>query len=195
MIYPDPTNLVLFEGNHDTARIFSLLNEDRDLYQMAMIYLLTAPRIPQLYYGTEILKQSPKQRDDGLVRSDFPGGWAGDTVNAFTGKGLSNAQLQAQQLVKTLANYRKNNTVLQQGQMKHFSPVDGIYSYARYQDKAQVWVFFNKNAEARTVDLNRYSELMPANARFTDVLTGKTISTKGKLELPVRGSLILQLKL
>ncbi len=56
---------------------------------MAMIYLLTAPRIPQLYYGTEILKQSPKQRDDGLVRSDFPGGWAGDAVNAFTGKGLS----------------------------------------------------------------------------------------------------------
>lgn len=194
VIYPDPTNLVLFEGNHDTARIFSLLNEDRDLYQMAMIYLLTAPRIPQLYYGTEILKQSPKQRDDGLVRSDFPGGWAGDTVNAFTGKGLSNAQLQAQQLVKTLANYRKNNTVLQQGQMKHFSPVDGIYSYARYQDKAQVWVFFNKNAEARTVDLNRYSELMPANARFTDVLTGKNISTKGKLELPARGSLMLQLK-
>ncbi|MBU0911396.1 MAG: glycoside hydrolase family 13 protein [Gammaproteobacteria bacterium] len=194
VIYPDPTNLVLFEGNHDTARLFSLLNEDRDLYQMAMIYLLTAPRIPQLYYGTEILKQSPKQRDDGLVRSDFPGGWAGDTVNAFTGKGLSKAQLQAQQLVKTLANYRKNNTVLQQGLMKHFSPVDGIYSYARYQDKAQLWVFFNKNAEAKTVDLNRYSELMPANAHFIDVLTGKTISAKGKLELPARGSLMLQLQ-
>ncbi len=76
--------------------------------------------------------------------------------------------------------------------MKHFSPVDGIYSYARYQEKKQVWVFFNKNAEAKTVDLNRYSELMPANARFIDVLTGKNISTKGKLELPARGSLILR---
>ena len=194
VIYPDPTNLVLFEGNHDTARLFSLLNEDRDLYQMAMIYLLTAPRIPQLYYGTEILKQSPKQRDDGLVRSDFPGGWAGDAINAFTGKGLTKAQLQAQQLVKTLANYRKNNTALQQGRMKHFSPVDGVYSYARYQDNQQVWVFFNKNTAAKTVDLSRYSELMPANARFTDVLTGKTISTKGKLELPARGSLMLELQ-
>ncbi|KOO56812.1 alpha-amlyase [Rheinheimera sp. KL1] len=194
VIYSDPTNLVLFEGNHDTARLFSLLNEDRDLYQMAMIYLLTAPRIPQLYYGTEILKQSPKQRDDGLVRSDFPGGWAGDAMNAFTGKGLTKAQLQAQQLVKTLANYRKNTTVLQQGQMKHFSPLDGLYSYVRYQDNKQVWVFFNKNTAAKTVDLSRYSELMPANARFTDVLTGKTISTKGKLELPARGSLMLELQ-
>jgi glycosidase len=161
---------------------------------MAMIYLLTAPRIPQLYYGTEILKQSPKQRDDGLVRSDFPGGWAGDAMNAFTGKGLTKAQLQAQQLVKTLANYRKNTTVLQQGQMKHFSPLDGLYSYARYQDNKQVWVFFNKNTAAKTVDLSRYSELMPVDARFTDVLTGKTISTKGKLELPARGSLMLELQ-
>jgi glycosidase len=194
VIYPDPTNLVLFEGNHDTARLFSLLNEDRDLYRMALIYLLTAPRIPQLYYGTEILKQSPKQRDDGLVRSDFPGGWVGDAVNAFSGKGLTKAQLEAQQLVKKLANYRKTMTVLQQGKMKHFSPVEGVYSYVRYQDNSQVWVFFNKNAEAKTVDLNRYSELMPPHARFKDVLTGQSIQTKGQLKLAGRSSVLLELQ-
>ncbi len=194
VIYPNPTNLVLFEGNHDTARLFSLLNEDRDLYRMAIIYLLTAPRIPQLYYGTEILKQSPKQRDDGLVRSDFPGGWAGDAVNAFSGQGLSKAQLEAQQLVKKLANYRKTSSVLQQGKMKHFSPVEGVYSYVRYQDNSQVWVFFNKNAEAKTVDLNRYSELMPAHARFKDVLTGQPIQTKGQLKLAGRSSVLLELQ-
>jgi glycosidase len=194
VIYPNPTNLVLFEGNHDTARLFSLLNEDRDLYRMAIIYLLTAPRIPQLYYGTEILKLSPKQRDDGLVRSDFPGGWAGDAVNAFSGQGLSKAQLEAQQLVKKLANYRKTSSVLQQGKMKHFSPVEGVYSYVRYQDNSQVWVFFNKNAEAKTVDLNRYSELMPAHARFKDVLTGQHIQTKGQLKLAGRSSVLLELQ-
>jgi glycosidase len=194
VIYPDPTNLVLFEGNHDTARLFSLLNEDRDLYRMALIYLLTAPRIPQLYYGTEILKQSPKQRDDGLVRSDFPGGWPGDAVNAFTGQGLSKVQLEAQQLVKKLANYRKTNTALQQGKMKHFSPVEGVYSYVRYQENSQVWVFFNKNAEVKTVDLNRYVELMPAHARFKDVLTGQPIQTKGQLQLAGRSSVLLELQ-
>ena len=194
VIYPDPTNLVLFEGNHDTARLFSLLNEDRDLYRMALIYLLTAPRIPQLYYGTEILKQSPKQRDDGLVRSDFPGGWPGDAVNAFTGQGLSKVQLEAQQLVKKLANYRKTNTALQQGKMKHFSPVEGVYSYVRYQENSQVWVFFNKNAEVKTVDLNRYAELMPAHARFKDVLTGQPIQTKGQLQLAGRSSVLLELQ-
>lgn len=194
VVYPDPTNLVLFEGNHDTARIFSVLEDDLDLYRMAMIYLLTAPRIPQLYYGTEILKQSPKQRDDGLVRSDFPGGWAGDSVNAFTGQGLSTEQKQAQDLVKTLANYRKANRVLQQGKMMHFYPRDGIYSYARYQHNKQVWVFFNKNTEVKAVDLNRYSELMPANARFIDVLTGHSVEPGGQLQLPARGSLMLELQ-
>ena len=78
--------------------------------------------------------------------------------------------------------------------MKHFSPVDGVYSYARYQGSRQVWVFFNKSTEARTVDLNRYLELMPANARFKEVLTGQTISTKGTLELPARSSLLLELQ-
>lgn len=194
IIYPDPGKLVLFEGNHDTARIFSLLNEDLDLYRMAMIYLLTAPRIPQLYYGTEVLKLSPKQRDDGLVRSDFPGGWANDKVNAFTGKGLTASALQAQQLIKTLANFRKKHQVLQQGQMKHFSPVDGIYSYVRYQGKQQVWVFFNKNSQSKALDLQRYAELLPANARFVDVLTGEKLEPEGTLQLPARGSLMLQLQ-
>jgi hypothetical protein len=35
---------------------------------------------------------------------------------------------------------------------------------------------------------------MPANARFIDVLTGKSMSSKGSLELPARGSLMLQLQ-
>ncbi|MCU7985525.1 glycoside hydrolase family 13 protein [Shewanella sp. SW24] len=128
VVYADPSKLVLFEGNHDTNRIFSLVKENIDLYKMALTYVLTAKRIPQLFYGTEVLMTSPTEgRHDGVVRSDFPGGFANSAINAFTGKGLSEPQQQAQQFVSTLLNYRKQSLALQSGDLLHFVPQDGIY--------------------------------------------------------------------
>ncbi|MEM6191858.1 glycoside hydrolase family 13 protein [Shewanella scandinavica] len=128
VVYADPSQLVLFEGNHDTNRIFSLVKENIDLYKMALTYVLTAKRIPQLFYGTEVLMTSPtKGRHDGVVRSDFPGGFANSVTNAFTGQGLSEPQRQAQQFVRTLLNYRKQSPALQSGDLLHFVPQDGVY--------------------------------------------------------------------
>ncbi|MBW3513286.1 glycoside hydrolase family 13 protein [Shewanella sp. NKUCC01_JLK] len=128
VVYASPSQLVLFEGNHDTNRIFSLVKENIDLYKMALTYVLTAKRIPQLFYGTEVLMTSPTEgRHDGVVRSDFPGGFANSAINAFTGKGLSEPQQQAQQFVSTLLNYRKQSLALQSGDLLHFVPQDGIY--------------------------------------------------------------------
>ena len=44
-------------------------------------------RTPQLYYGTEILMNGTKEKTDGNVRKDFPGGFKGDSHNAFTREG------------------------------------------------------------------------------------------------------------
>ena len=128
VVYAEPSKLVLFEGNHDTNRIFSLVKENIDLYKMALTYVLTAKRIPQLFYGTEALMTSPTEgRHDGVVRSDFPGGFANSATNAFTGQGLSEPQRQAQQFIRTLLNYRKQSPALQSGDLLHFVPQDGIY--------------------------------------------------------------------
>ncbi len=98
-LYPNPGNLVLFEGNHDMARIFSVVGEDYDLYKMSIAYLMTMPRIPQFYYGTEVLMTSAtKERDDASYRRDFPGGWAGDKVDAFSGVGLCQKNRQLAQI-------------------------------------------------------------------------------------------------
>ncbi len=68
---------------------------------MAIGYMLTLPRIPQIYYGTEILmNDTAKPGDHGLIRTDFPGGWKGDTVNAFTGEGLTDDQKDMQYFMK-----------------------------------------------------------------------------------------------
>jgi glycosidase len=122
---------VLFEGNHDTNRVFSALGEDEALNKLALTYLATIARTPQMFYGSEILMKSPVERDDGLVRSDFPGGWAGDAVNAFTGAGLGDAQRRAQALVKRLFTWRKGSLAVQRGRLVHYAPDRGTYTYFR----------------------------------------------------------------
>jgi glycosidase len=194
--YPVPDKLVLFEGNHDTARLFSLLDHDYAKFAKAIVLMTTLPRIPQFFYGTEVLMQSPKQRDDGLVRSDFPGGWPGDNINAFTGDGLTKQQLQAQQLIKLLLNYRKTNPTLHQGIMTHFFPKDGVYSYVRKAKEGdqtqQVWVFLSKNEQAVPLDERHYNELSPQNCQFSEVLNHKQYATLSEVTIEPNGMLLLE---
>ncbi len=193
-LYPDPANLVLFEGNHDTPRLFSVLSEDQALYRMAVTYLLTMPRIPQLYYGTEIQMTSTKTRNDGAARLDFPGGWPGDQVNAFTGVGLKPAQKQAQEFVSKLLNWRKTQSVIHSGKLKHFAPIDGIYVYFRYDGSNKIMVVLNKNAEETKLDLRRFREVLAPNSVGADVLTGEQWPLGEVLKIPGRASLILQVR-
>jgi glycosidase len=192
-LYPNADNLVIFEGNHDTSRLFSALNDDIDLYKMAMVYLATMRGIPQITYGTEILMSSPKQRDDGKVRSDMPGGWQGDRNSAFTGAGLSTKQSEAQDFLKRLLNWRKNSPVVQTGKLMHFAPDKGTYVYVRYDDKNKVMVAMNKNKEAVNLKTSRFHEMLTPTASATEVLTGKKFNLSHAIELPARSVLILSI--
>lgn len=191
-LYPEPGNLVLFEGNHDVPRLYSALREDPALWRMALAYLLTMPRIPQLYYGTEVLMTSPTTRDDGATRADFPGGWAGDAVNAVTGAGLSPAQREAQAWLRTLMTWRKTQPVLHRGRLRHFVPEDGTYVWFRHDARDLVMVVLNKADRPRELDGTRFSELLPAGARGTDVVGGQVLPVGGRFTVPARSALVLQ---
>jgi glycosidase len=193
-IYPDPFNLVIFPENHDTSRIYSVLNEDLDLFKMAMVYMATMRGIPQFYYGSEVLLTSPKERDDGAVRADMPGGWKGDSKNAFTGKGLGAKEKDAQQFIKTLLNWRKQSAVIHQGKLQHFAPVDGIYVYFRYLGDKKVMVVLNKNKQEKTLDLQRFDSLLEGAGTAIEVLENKKITLDKSLSLPARSSFVLELR-
>lgn len=192
-LYPNADKLVIFEGNHDTSRLFSALNEDIDLYKMAMVYLATMRGIPQITYGTEILMTSPKQRDDGKVRADMPGGWQADSINAFTGAGLTSKQKEAQDFVKKLLNWRKNTSVIHQGKLMHFAPDQGTYAYVRYDDKKKVMVVMNKNKTAVNLASERFHEMLTPTSTATEVLSGKKMDLSKTINLPARSVLILQI--
>ncbi|MEL4340066.1 glycoside hydrolase family 13 protein [Shewanella xiamenensis] len=207
VVYANPSQLVLFEGNHDTNRIYSLLKENLPLYQMALTYVLTAKRIPQLFYGTEVLMTSPtKDRHDGVVRSDFPGGFTNSKVNGFSGKGLNAKQQQALAFVRTLLNYRKHSAVLQTGDLLHFVPQNGIYVQFRcaakhalagnacYQaDADKVMVIYNKNDQAQTLDLSRFNKVLAGNSSAISVFSEDKFKLNQSLVLPNAGVMLLEL--
>ena len=84
-LYPDPYNLVIFPDNHDMTRFYTQVNNDLDLFNMGIVYFATMRGIPQFFYRTEILMNSNKSPGNhGLIRSNFPCGFPGDKINAFT---------------------------------------------------------------------------------------------------------------
>lgn len=192
-IYPDPLNLVIFPENHDTSRIYSFLHEDVDLFKMAMVYTATMRGIPQLYYGSEILMTSPRERDDGAVRADMPGGWAGDKHNAFTGKGLVKAQLDTQRYLKRLLTWRKTASVIHTGKLQHFAPLDGIYVYFRYNEEKMVMVILNKNTQQKTLELVRFEDFLKGKQSGVNVITRQKVDLTGVLTLAGRSSSIIEI--
>jgi len=193
-LYPDPKRLVLFEGNHDMARIYSVVNEDFDRYKMDIAFVMTMPRIPHFYSGDELLMTSDvKVRNDNSYRTDFPGGWAGDRVNAFTGKGLSPRVREAQDFIRKLVTWRKNNPVIHEGKLMQYGPENNTWVYFRYDDNKKVMVAFNANTKEMVLPAARFHEMLDGVASGRDVLSGKTYALKDEIRLPAKSTLILEL--
>lgn len=194
-VYPHPEKLVLFDGNHDTARLFSVVNEDVGLWKIDLAYIMTMPRIPQFYYGTEIqMPSTVKGRDDSSYRRDFPGGWAGDAVDAFTGRGLTDAQREAQSWLRTMLNWRKGRSVIHDGRLMHFWPQDGTYAWVRFDARDATLVVINKNREPRTLPVARFREAIGARQRGRDVVTGQVHDLSTSVTIPARSVLVLDLE-
>jgi glycosidase len=191
-LYADPYHLVIFPDNHDMSRFFTQINEDFDLFKMGITYILTMRGIPQIYYGTEILMKNPGTDAHGAIRSDFPGGWEGDPVDAFTGRGLTDQQLEARELVSKLMNWRKTKTCLHDGSLVHFSPESGTYVYFRMDSEGKVMVIFNKNDQAMSFECSSlYPDLIGYVHEARNVVTGYTVNL-GNVIVPARSSLILE---
>ena len=70
---------------------------------MGIVYYVTMRGIPQFFYGTEILMNSNENPGNhGLIRSNFPGGFPGDKINAFTREGLNSDQIKTLDFFKKL---------------------------------------------------------------------------------------------
>ena len=201
-LYEDPDHVMAFIDNHDTDRY---LKNGRDtlMLKQALALLLTVRRIPQLYYGTEILMNGTKEVTDGNVRKDFPGGFPGDTQSAFTREGRTQIQQQMFGWLSRLLHWRKGNDVITRGTMKQFIPVDGVYVIARQlEDRAldapqhlvtrTVLTILNGTTKPATMSVGRYQEVIGQTTRAKDVLTNRYYDLSKDLQLKPRQSLVLE---
>jgi len=192
-IYANPSNLMVFADNHDMSRFFTYLNENFELFKLGMTFLLTVRGIPQIYYGTEILMKNPTSTSHGVIRADFPGGWHGDKVNAFTGEGLSTQQREAQEFFKKLLNWRKNNPVIHNGKLKHFRPNNGIYVLFRYNEKNKVMIVLSKNKKDVELELEWYREALGDATSGLEIISGIEVSLKDKLTVPAMAPMVIDI--
>jgi len=192
-LYKDPTRNVIFLDNHDMSRIFSQLGENVAKQKMGIQWLLTCRGIPQLYYGTEILMKG-FANPDGWVRLDFPGGWQGDSRNAFTGEGLSTEEKEVQGLVRKLAQFRKRSSALRTGRMMQYVPKNGLYVYFRYDAQQTILCAMNTDSIPGMVDAGRYAERTSGFTEGVDILTGMNYPLHRSIAVPAGQMLILELK-
>ncbi|WP_343221749.1 glycoside hydrolase family 13 protein [Pseudoalteromonas sp. MMG022] len=193
-LYPDTDNLLTFLDNHDMSRIFTELGKDLDKTKLAMTLLLTTRGIPQVYYGTEVLLDNTGSNDHGDIRIDFPGGFQGHKHDAVSGKGLSKAQKTMQSYVRHLVQLRKKYTALSDGELIHFSPYDGVYSYVRRAKSHSIMVLLNKSQTPVTVSTARYQEVLQGVKTARDLLKLSEVDALDSIEIPKMSARVLLLK-
>ena len=193
--YATPKDIMAFLDNHDKSRIYTEVKEDATKAKMALSYLFVLPRIPQMYYGTEILMDdTANPGDHGLIRTDFPGGWKDDKVNAFSGQGLTAQQKEMQSFITKLLNYRKNSKAIHEGKTTHFAPFMGTYFLFRSLEDETIVHIINKNDEPITIDLKRYTEVGLDGKKLKNIISGEEMIWNDAIELKEKGSIILTTK-
>ena len=193
-LYADTDNLMVFMGNHDTGRFNEIYDGDFKKYKMAMTMIATVRGTPQIYYGDEIGMRGDKEKGDGAIRQDFPGGWEGDQQSAFNAEDRTKNQMKYFDLTSKLLNFRKENEVLQFGKMLQFLPENNVYVYFRYDDKNRVMVIINNNAEEQTLDLNKYAEGIQGSTSGKEIISGKDIQLNETLSIPAQDAMLIQLQ-
>jgi len=193
-LYADAGNNLVFLDNHDLDRYFSAVGEDINRMKMGLTFLLTTRGIPMIYYGTELGMTGLESMGHGSIRKDFPGGWADDKLDLFKFENLSKEQKQISECISKLANWRKTNNAVKNGKFLHFVPENNTYVYFKYTEKEAVMVIFNNNEkENKTIDCERFTEILKDYKSGKEILSDKTFDKLDKIEIPKKSAMVIEL--
>lgn len=154
--FPRRDELVNFIDNQDMQRLLSLNSNPRRLHG-ALAFLLTAPGIPSIYYGTE-----------QYLHDDTQGG--GDPYNRPMMNNFS-TDTTAYSLIAQLSNLRRTNPALAYGSLVRRHVSDDVYVYERKFSGSVVLVAINKN-ESCSHHITELRTALPS-AAYADYLGGQ----------------------
>ena len=191
-VYKNSQNLLAFLDNHDVVR-WLFRHPSVEGLKQAIGLLLTIPRIPQIYYGTEILMSGDgKGKSDGNMRQDYQ--W-----DRF----LTAEQKDFQVYIAKLLKWRRGCKAITEGEMMHFVPLDGkVYVYFRYlkddngniNDANVVMVVVNFSEENDEVNLCRFKEILSVCELWNDVIDNKVrlLNSMNSINIKANGIIILE---
>ena len=196
LLYAQPSELVAFLDNHDIPRAVSILGGDDAALRMAYAVLMTLPRIPQVYYGTELAMPNGDVAagGDGYKRTPMMGGWSGDPRSVFTAEGRTDHENETFDVVRALTRWRQKADVVHHGRTTQFVPENGTYVLFRWDEDDAVMTVVNRADEERRLGLARFAERLDGYATGRDVVTETTVDlTAETLAVPARTALVLEL--
>jgi neopullulanase len=160
-------------GSHDTARFLTLARGDETALRLAVLFQMTYPGAPCVYYGDEIGMEGRRDPD---CRRAFP--WE---------EGRWNTELRAH--FKRCIALRHAHPCLRRGEFALLHAEDDVFSFARRLGKETLVVALNASRLTQTPAV-RLGGYLPEDTRLRDVWTGATITVSdGRLmgvELPPR---------
>jgi glycosidase len=114
--------------------------------KLAFALTLTLRGIPQIYYGDEIGMPGGGDPDN---RRDFPGGWTGDSNDAFTPSGRTREQQEIFSYVQSFLNLRREHSALRGGRLWHLASDESSYVFLRESEEERLAVAFNNADQPR----------------------------------------------
>ena len=145
-LYVHPEMLVSFFANHDVPRFASVEGSSSAKLKLAFGLTLTLRGIPEIYYGDEIGMPGGGDPDN---RRDFPGGWIGDTNDAFAESGRTREQQEIFSYVQSLLRIRREHAALRSGRLWHMASDESAYVFFRESEEERVVVAFNNADQPR----------------------------------------------
>jgi neopullulanase len=186
-LYPHPERLVTFIGNHDTARFITEAGGSDQKLKLALGLVLTLRGMPLIYSGDEIGMQGGKDPDD---RRDFPGGFAGDSHNAFTQAGRTAAEEDIYHWISDLLAYRAAHTEFKTGIEQNLFADADAFAFVRAMNDAgcksdhsteRLLIIANKAPQSKVVELSAEETALAGCTKFDSALsgTGETPQLRG----------------
>lgn len=115
-------------GTHDTRRILTELNEDKNLLKLAVFIQMTFEGVPYIYYGDEAGLIGEKDPDN---RRTYP--WENEDKDILN-------------FYKKIVKERKNNKLLLNGETKFLKLSNqNIFGYIRYIKNNKVLILINRS--------------------------------------------------
>lgn len=158
-LYPHPERLVPFIGNHDMTRFLTEAGGSVPKLKLAVGLLLTLRGTPQLYAGDEIGMMGGPDPDN---RRDFPGGFAGDTHNAFTRAERTPTEEEIFSWTSGLLALRASHPELQTGVEENIFADNDVFAFVRTPNnhgcstnhaEKQLLIVANKSSQNKVAEL------------------------------------------